>query len=42
MKTKIKPFIGTWFIVEMEAWDQEYVNMEVQGHFTFKKERYHE
>jgi len=21
----------------MEAWDQEYVNMEVPGHFTFKK-----
>jgi len=30
-------FIGTWHIVEMEAWDQEYVNMEVPGHFTFKK-----
>jgi hypothetical protein len=38
MKTKIKPFIGTWLIVEMEAWDQEYVNMEVRGHFTFKKD----
>jgi hypothetical protein len=21
----------------MEAWDQKYVNMEVPGHFTFKK-----
>jgi hypothetical protein len=38
MKAKSKPFIGTWYIVEMEAWDQEYVNMEVQGHFTFKKD----
>jgi len=38
MKTKIKPFIGTWFIVEMEAWDQEYVDMEVPGHFTFNKD----
>jgi len=38
MQTKIKPFIGTWYIAEMEAWDQEYVNMEVQGHFTFKKD----
>jgi hypothetical protein len=37
-KTKIKPFIGTWFIIEMEAWDQGYVNMEVQGHFTFKRD----
>jgi hypothetical protein len=22
----------------MEAWDQEYINMEVPGHFTSKKE----
>ena len=22
----------------MEAWDQEYVNMEIPGHFTFKKD----
>lgn len=32
------PFIGTWYIVEMEAWDQEYVNMEVPGHFTFRED----
>ena len=38
MKAKLKPFVGTWSIVEMEAWDQEYVNMEVPGHFTFKKD----
>jgi hypothetical protein len=38
MKTKIKLFIGTWFITEMEVWDQEYVNMEVPGHFTFRKD----
>jgi hypothetical protein len=38
MKAKPKPFIGTWSIVEMEMWDQEYVNMEVPGHFTFMKE----
>jgi hypothetical protein len=38
MKTKIKPFIGKWSIVEMESWDQEYVNMEGSGHFTFKKD----
>ncbi len=37
MKTEINPFVGTWSIIEMEAWDQEYVNMEVPGHFTFKK-----
>jgi hypothetical protein len=38
MKTEIKPFLGTWSIIEMEAWDQEYVNMEVPGHFTIKKD----
>ena len=38
MKTEIKPFVGTWSIIEMEAWDQEYFNMEVPGHFTFKKD----
>jgi hypothetical protein len=37
MNTKNKPFIGKWLIAEMEAWDQEFVNMEVPGHFTFKK-----
>ena len=37
MKATIKPFVGTWHIVEMESWDQEYVNIEVPGHFTFKK-----
>ncbi|HNR12260.1 MAG TPA: hypothetical protein PKM59_02985 [Thermodesulfobacteriota bacterium] len=34
---RIKDFIGYWRIVEMEAWDQEYVNLEVPGHFTFHK-----
>ena len=38
MKTSVKPFVGTWSITEMEAWDQEYVNMEVPGHFTFRKD----
>jgi hypothetical protein len=37
MKARFKPFIGKWSIVEMEAWDQEYVNMEVPGHFTFDR-----
>ena len=38
MKTSFKPFVGKWFIVEMEAWDQEYIDMEVPGHFTFNKD----
>jgi len=28
---------GQWRIVEMEIWDQEYIDMEVPGHFTFHK-----
>jgi hypothetical protein len=37
MAKGFKQFIGQWHIIEMEAWDQEYVNMEVPGHFTFNK-----
>ncbi|MCW8908629.1 MAG: hypothetical protein OQL28_15420 [Sedimenticola sp.] len=29
---QIKPFAGKWRIVEMEVWDQDYVDMEVSGH----------
>lgn len=36
MKRKPKnPFIGTWRIVWMEVWGQDYVDMEVPGYFTF-------
>ena len=38
MEARGKPFMGKWSVVEMEAWDQEYVNMEVPGHFIFKKD----
>ena len=38
VKAKLKPFIGQWLIDDMETWDQEYVNMETRGHFTFKKD----
>lgn len=34
---KKNPFIGTWRIVWMETWDQDYVDMEVPGHITFGK-----
>lgn len=37
-KSSKNPFIGTWRIVEMEDWDQDFVNMEVPGHFTFEKD----
>lgn len=28
-------FVGKWRIVWMEQWDQDYVDEEVPGHFTF-------
>ena len=28
-------FIGKWRIIEMDLWDQEFIDAEVQGHFTF-------
>jgi hypothetical protein len=31
MKAKLKPFVGKWIIAEMEAWDQDFVNMEASG-----------
>lgn len=31
------PFLAAWRIVWMADWDQDYVDMEVPGHFTFEK-----
>lgn len=38
MKAAMKAFIGKWRIVEMEAWDQDYVDTEGPGYFAFKKD----
>jgi hypothetical protein len=38
MKRMFERFVGKWAIVEMEAWDQEYVNMEVPGYFMFNRD----
>lgn len=27
-------FVGTWHIYEMEMWDEDYFNMEVQAYIT--------
>lgn len=27
-------FTGTWHINEMDQWDEDYINMEVQAHIT--------
>ena len=35
--THNNPLIGKWKIVEMEKWDQHFVDLEVPGHFTFKQ-----
>ncbi len=34
---KRNSFIGTWRIVWMEGWDQDYVDMEIPGHISFGK-----
>lgn len=31
-------FIGRWRIVQMEQWDQDYVDMGSPGHITFNKD----
>jgi hypothetical protein len=32
-------FTGTWHIVEMEAWDEDYFNMEVQAYIEVEPNR---
>lgn len=35
-KTKpANPFVGRWRITHMDLWDQDFVDAEVVGHFTF-------
>jgi len=31
-------FAGTWQITEMDEWDEDYFNMEVQAYLTIKKD----
>src|SRR4051794_17990672 len=31
------PFVRRWSIVEMQMWDQEFVDLEGPGHVTFTK-----
>jgi len=35
----MKNLIGTWHIQEMETWDEDYFNMEVQAYITIKKDK---
>ena len=36
MKQK-NPYIGKWRIIEMEMWDQDFIDMETEGRFIFEK-----
>ena len=37
MKQK-NPYIGKWRIIEMDMWDQDFIDMETEGHFLFEKD----
>lgn len=36
MTKSFKELIGTWHIVSMEQWDEDYLNMETQAYIEFK------
>ncbi len=38
MGKKSNPYRGRWRIVEMETWDQDYVDLVTVGNFTFGKD----
>ena len=38
MKRKVNPYSGKWRIIEMEMWDQDFVDLETEGYFTFDKD----
>jgi len=31
-------YLGIWRIIEMEMWDQDFIDMETEGHFTLEKD----
>jgi hypothetical protein len=35
---RINPYIGKWRIIEMELWDQDFIDMETEGYFQFDKD----
>ena len=37
-KSKTMDFIGTWHIYEMELWDKDYLNMEVQAYIKIGRD----
>src|SRR5262245_57623751 len=32
------PYIGTWRIIEMEQWDQDYIDLVVPGYISFQED----
>jgi hypothetical protein len=36
MKSSTSAFVGKWRIVEMDQWDQDYIDMEEEGQITFR------
>lgn len=37
MVKRINPYLGKWRIIEMEMWDQSYVDLITEGYFAFGK-----
>jgi hypothetical protein len=35
-------YMGTWRIIEMEQWDQDYIDLVVPGYFSFRKDNLRE
>ena len=35
---KKNPYLGKWRIIEMEMWDQDFIDMETEGYFCFETE----
>ena len=38
MGKRKNPYLGKWRIIEMEMWDQDYIDLVTEGHFTFGKD----
>jgi hypothetical protein len=38
MKKSKAKYIGKWRIIEMEMWDQDYVDLIIPGYFSFDKD----
>ena len=38
MGKRRNPYLGRWRITEMEMWDQSYIDLVTEGHFTFGKD----